>query len=210
MPTTTVNFADVDSFEPLPEGTYDIEIDKVEVRRNKADDGDYLNWELVVIDGEYENRRLWMITSLKPNALFRLKQVLEELGMLEDEDEEMDIEYDDDVDPSTSGGPRVLYPELEGIEAVAQVKNEMWEGRERNRVENLFGPERKTKKKRRAADTNANKSRSRSRREEPEEDDYEDEEEEEQPRRRRSSNSGTSNKSRQQTRTRERARRRVR
>jgi hypothetical protein len=208
MPTTTVNFADVDSFEPLPEGTYDIEIDKVEVRRNKADDGDYLNWELVVIDGEYENRRLWMITSLKPTALFRLKQVLEDLGMLEDDDEEMDIEYDDDVDPSTSGGPRVLYPELEGIEGVAQVKNEMWEGRERNRVENLYGPERKTKKKRRVADANANKSRSRSRREEPEDDDDDEDEEEEQPRRRRSS--GTSNKSRQQTRTRERARRRVR
>jgi hypothetical protein len=212
MPSTTVNFADVDSFEPLPEGSYDIEIDKVEVRRNKADDGDYLNWELLVIDGEYENRRLWMITSLKPKALFRLKQVLIDLGIIDEDEEEMDIEWDDDVEPSTSGGPLLLYPELQGIEAVAQVKNEMYEGRERNRVENLFGPDHKPKKKRTtrtaAAESkrNGGRSRSRARDEEDEEDDEEEEEEEERPRRR----STTSARSRTQTKSRDKARRRVR
>lgn len=200
MPSTIVNFADVDSFEPLPEGQYDIEVDKVEVRRNKANDGDYLNWELIVIDGEYENRRLWMITSLKPTALFRLKQVFDELGVIDEDEEEMELEYDDDVDPSTSGGPRLLFPEIEGMEAVAQVKNEMYEGRERNRVENLYGAERKPKsKKRKSVDSDNNqvaKARSRSRRE-PDED-----EEEERPRR--------SASTRTKGRTQERARRRVR
>lgn len=200
MPSTVVNFADVDSFEPLPEGSYDVEVDKVEVRRNKADDGDYLNWELIVIDGEYENRRLWMITSLKPTALFRLKQVFDELGLIDEDDEEMELEWDDDVDVSNSGGPRLLFPEVESMEAVAQVKNEMWEGRERNRVENLFGADRKPKsKKRKSVDSDNNqvaKARSRSRRE-PDED-----EEEERPRR--------SASSRTKGRSQERARRRVR
>lgn len=214
MPSTTVNFADVDSFEPLPEGSYDIEIDKVEVRRNKADDGDYLNWELVVIDGEYENRRLWMITSLKPQALFRLKQVLLDLGIIDEDEAEMDIEWDDDIEPTTSGGPLLLYPELTGIEAVAQVKNEMYEGRERNRVENLFGPDHKPTKKKKAttrtaaAESKRNGSRSRRRvvEEEDEEDEDEEDEEEERPRRR----SSTTAKSRTQSRSREKARRRVR
>lgn len=211
MPSTTVNFADVDSFEPLPEGSYDIEVDKVEVRRNKADDGDYLNWELVVIDGEYENRRLWMITSLKPQALFRLKQVLLDLGIIDEDEEEMDLEWDDDVEPTTSGGPLLLYPELQGIEAVAQVKNEMYDGRERNRVENLFGPDKKPKKKKTtrtaAAESRGNGGRSRRRVvEEEDEDEDEEDEEEERPRRK----SSTSAKSRTQSRSREKARRRVR
>ncbi|HEX4503378.1 MAG TPA: DUF669 domain-containing protein [Scandinavium sp.] len=209
MPSTTVNFADVDSFEPLPEGSYDIEVDKVEVRRNKADDGDYLNWELVVIDGEYENRRLWMITSLKPQALFRLKQVLLDLGIIDEDEEEMDLEWDDDVEPTTSGGPLLLYPELQGIEAVAQVKNEMYDGRERNRVENLFGPDKKPKKKKTtrtaAAESRGNGGRSR-RRVVEEEDEDEEDEEEERPRRKTS----TGAKSRTQSRSREKARRRVR
>jgi hypothetical protein len=210
-----VNFADVDSFEPLPEGSYDIEVDKVEVRRNKADDGDYLNWELVVIDGEYENRRLWMITSLKPQALFRLKQVLLDLGIIDEDEEEMDLEWDDDVEPTTSGGPLLLYPELQGLEAVAQVKNEMYDGRERNRVENLFGPDKKPKKKKTtrtaAAESRGNGGRSRRRARDEEEDEDEDEEDEEEERpRRRSSTSSTSAKSRTQSRSREKARRRVR
>lgn len=138
-PTINVDFSDVDSFEPLPEGQYDVEIDKVEVRENKAGDGLYLNWELIVLDGEYENRRLWMITSLKPQALFRLKQVLEDLGVTDDEDEEVELEYDDDVDPTTQSGPRLLFPEVEGLEAVAVVKNEMYDGREKNRVNELHG-----------------------------------------------------------------------
>lgn len=185
MPSTTVNFADVDSFEPLPEGLYDVEIDKVEVRRNKADDGDYLNWELLVIDGEYENRRLWMITSLKPTALFRLKQCFEDLGIIDGDDEEVELEYDDDVEVSNSGGPRILYPELEGLEAVATVKNEMYDGREKNRVEQLGGPQKRSKKKaRKVVDSDNNqvaKARAKSRRR----DEDEDEEEEERPRRSR-------------------------
>lgn len=189
MPSVTVNFADVESFEPLPPGNYDVEIDKVEVRMNKAGDGLYLNWELIVLDGEYENRRLWMITSLKDTALFRLKQVFESLDVMDD-DEEMEIEYDDDIEPSTSGGPRLVYPEVDGLEAVAVVKNEMYDNRERNRVEELLGEAPKPKRKSRKDSDNDQMARSKSRtkaksrkRDEDEDDDDEDEEEEEQPRR---------------------------
>lgn len=145
-----INFADVEAFEPLEDGEYAVEIEKVEVRRNKADDGNYLNWEMVVLDGDYENRRLWMITSLKDTALFRLKDVLGELDVLEEDEleEEFDLEYDDDVEVSTTSGPRLIYPEVEGLEATAVVKTEMYDGKPRNRVEALYGGgSRKTRRK---------------------------------------------------------------
>jgi hypothetical protein len=182
-----VNFSDVEDFEALPEGEYAVEIDKVEVRRNKADDGDYLNWEFVVLDGDYENRRLWLITSLKPQALFRLKDVLEQLDLLEGD--EMELEWDDDQDVTSSSGPRLLYPDVEGMEASIRVKNETFDGKERNRVDSVFTGRKKSRDKkttRRSAD-DSRRTRSRSRRDEEEydvdEDDDDEEEEEESPRR---------------------------
>lgn len=197
MPYTTVNFSEVEDFDALPEGEYGIEIDKVEVRRNKADDGDYLNWELVVLDGDYENRRLWLITSLKPNALFRLKSVFEELDVLDGD--EMELEYDDDQEVTPSSGPRLLYPDVEGLEATAKVKNEMYDGKERNRVEELYTGHKRKKSK--TTRTSAQSSRrTRSDREDDrqydidydEDDDYEGEEEA--PRQRSSKSRSTGNR----------------
>lgn len=205
MPTVNINLADVDSFEPLPEGQYDVEIEKAEIRMNKAGDGLYINWEMTVLDGDYENRRLWMITSLKETALFRLKQVFEDLDLIDDGDDEVEIEYDDDVEPTSQGGPLLIYPEVEGIEAVATVQNEMYEGRERNRVNGLTtGKKRKrksntTKNEAKRSKASGSRSRRSSREEEDDDDDEDDddeEEEEERPARRsRSSRSSSSSSS---------------
>jgi hypothetical protein len=177
----TINFSDVDSFEPLPGGEwYGVEVDKVEVRENKNGDALYLNWELVVVDGDYENRRLWMMTSLKDTALFRLKQVFEALDVLEDE-YEIEIEYDDDIDPTSKAGPRLLYPDVEGLEASVFVKNEMYDGREQNRVTEMRGEAPRKKHKRSSSNDAVKRSRARTR-------DYEDDDyEEERPARRRPS-----------------------
>jgi hypothetical protein len=202
MPYHTINFSDVDSFEPLPGGEwYGVEIDKVEVRENKDGDALYLNWELVVIDGDYENRRLWMITSLKDTALFRLKAVFDQLDVMDD-DNEIEIEYDDDIDPSTKSGPRLLYPGVEGLEASVFVKNEMYDGVERNKVTEMRSeaPKKQRRKSRRDDEDEQPRSRSRtvtrSRRDEDEDyddrprrrsrRDEEEEDEEERPQRRQS------------------------
>lgn len=166
MPFINVNLSDVDSFEPMPEGEYDIEVDKVEVRMNKAGDGLYLNWELVVLDGDFENRKLWMITSLKQTALFRLKQVFEDMDLIDADDEEVEIEYDDDVEPTPQGGPRLLYPEAEGLEGIARVKNEMYDGRERNRVEQLTSGKKRSKAKKSTSSRSTKSTNSRSERSE--------------------------------------------
>jgi hypothetical protein len=170
-----VNFGDVESFEPIPAGEYGVEVEKVEVRMNKAGDGMYLNWEMTVIDGDYENRKLWLITSLKDTALFRLKGILEGLQVIDGE-EDIELEYDDDIDPSTKEGPLLLEPNLEGMECVAVVQNEMYEGKEQNRVKDLFVERPRKKSKSRTTKSRDTNGRGRSERvTRDSDDDYEDE-----------------------------------
>lgn len=142
MPGIKINFADVQgSFEPLPEGAYECVVEVVEVRESQSSDNDYLNWELKVLsdmsgDTEHENRKLWMITSLGEKALWKLKDTLVTLEVI-NEDDELDIEWEEGVDITPKEGPRVITPELEGLPCVAIVRNEVYEGRERNRVNEL-------------------------------------------------------------------------
>jgi hypothetical protein len=168
-----VNFGDIESFEPVPAGEYGVEIEKVEVRENKAKDGLYLNWEMTIIDGDFENRKLWLITSLKDTALFRLKSIFEGLQVI-DGSEDLELEYDDDIDPGNKEGPLLLDPNLEGMECIAVVQNEMYEGKEQNRVRDLFveRPRKKSKvKSSQPRDTNGRRERATRERD----DDYEDE-----------------------------------
>lgn len=139
MGSVRINFAEVESsFEPLPEGHYECVIETVEVRQSKSSDNDYLNWEMKVLDDEYEGRRLWMITSLSEKALFRLKDTFLALEAIE-EDDEIDLEWDDDVDITPQEGPVLTNPDVIGLPCTAIVTNEMYDGRERNRVNELAG-----------------------------------------------------------------------
>lgn len=129
----SVNFADVEGgYEPLPEGEYDAIIEAVEVRDSKSSDHDYLNWEFKILDEEFEDRRVWGITSLSPKALFRLKDDFVALGIIEG-DEELDIEWEDGVDITSQEGPSVIEPELVGLACVISIENEVYDGKERNR-----------------------------------------------------------------------------
>lgn len=135
MGRVSINFADVEGgFETLPEGLYPFVIEKVEVRESKSSEHNYLNWELKINDGEHDGQRLWMITSLSPRALFRLKDVFEALEVLEDE---MELDWDDDIEVTPTAGPMLLEPDVVGLEGVAVVKNETYEGKERNRVDEI-------------------------------------------------------------------------
>lgn len=135
MGSMNINFAEVEGgFEVLPEGTYPVIIERVEVRESKSSDHNYLNWEMKVTDDDHENQRLWMITSLSPKALFRLKDVFEALGVLTDE---MDISWDEDVDITPGEGPLLVEPDVIGLACVAVVKNEVYDNKERNRVDEI-------------------------------------------------------------------------
>ena len=126
MARVTVDFSEIEEFEPMPKGDYAVLVDKLEYRvAQEADKYDYISWELVVTEpGEFNNRRLWFITSLSPKALFRLKDILENLGLYEDE---LEIDYDEESMMVTS-------PEVTGMPAMATVSQRPYEGRIQNDV----------------------------------------------------------------------------
>lgn len=130
MSQISINFSEVQdtAFEPIPKGEYPVIIDHVEIKASKSSENPYLNWELTVSDGEFINRKLWMMTSLSEKALWRLKSVFSNLGVLEDE---MIIETDEDTGYVTN-------PELAGLPAIAMVTEEIYDGKIRNRVEDLL------------------------------------------------------------------------
>lgn len=148
MAGARINFAEVEGgFDVLPEGQYECVIERVEVRESNSSDYNYLNFELKVTNEDYEDRRLWFIRSFSPKALPMMKDTFVALGVIE-EDEEVDFEWDEDVDITPKEGPVLTNPDLEGIECVARVSNEMYDGTERNRVNGLgaLNPEPTTKK----------------------------------------------------------------
>src|SRR3954453_24178086 len=97
MGSISINFSEVDSsFEAIPEGLYPAVCEKVEVRESKSSDHNYLNWEWTITEGVHEGRKMWQITSLSPEAKFRLKDQFEALGY-DVEVEDFNLEWDEDV-----------------------------------------------------------------------------------------------------------------
>jgi len=75
---------------PMPEATYALRADKVEIKMKKnagPDDAPYINimWT-VTAEGEYLGRKIFDILTLKKGADFKLKGLLEILGIDEFED----------------------------------------------------------------------------------------------------------------------------
>jgi hypothetical protein len=128
MARVTIDFSEVESFAAIPEDEYAVVVEEVEMR--EGDKAPYLNWKLKVTEGEFEGRFQWMMTSLSPKALWRLKETLENLGIVE---EEFELEVDEDTN-------LVIQPELVGLAAIAPVTVEEYQGKDSNRVDILLPP----------------------------------------------------------------------
>lgn len=68
----------------------------VELKEPKAGGEPYLNWTILVAEGEYVDHKFWYITSLKPSATFGLKRLLDAVGCEYSQDDEGNIEFDTD------------------------------------------------------------------------------------------------------------------
>lgn len=62
--------------EPHPEGQLHIRVKKGEIKDNKAGDAKYINWQLDPV-GTINKSPAWLMTSLKPDALWNLKAFLQ-------------------------------------------------------------------------------------------------------------------------------------
>jgi len=115
-----VDMRTVTSFEPMPVGTYEAVLTGVEERVAQSSGDPYLNWEFTIVGpSEYDNRKVWDITSLSEKALWRLRQTLVALGL-----DPADLSGEIDFEPT----------ELIGSRCLVEVNQEEWEGQMRNRV----------------------------------------------------------------------------
>lgn len=124
-----VDFSDVQDFEPLEAGEYPVVVDQVKMVEAKDENSfPYMAWEMTVTEGEAKDRKLWLNTSFSPKALFKLKEVLENLGLFEDN---IDVDYDEE-------SMLVTTPELAGMPAIAVVSVTSYNNRPSNNVDALI------------------------------------------------------------------------
>ena len=113
----TIDFNGVESGgRSVPDGEYLIEVLSVEEKETNAGDSTYLAWKWKVVDGAYKGATIYDNTSLKATALWRLKSLLECLGM------------------EASGKLSLNFPELRGKRLLAEVANETYQGKQKPRI----------------------------------------------------------------------------
>lgn len=106
----SVDFEGVKAFKAIPEGSYVVEVSEV-TQETSSTDNDMLKWTFEVTEGKFKGSKLWLNTSLVPAALFKLREVLEGLG-LEVPDDVMELDLSDIV--GLSCGVNVLHEDYQG------------------------------------------------------------------------------------------------
>lgn len=127
-----INFGAIPS-NTVPEGLYDAEVTKVELKDSNSSDSQYFNWEFTITadeegDATYEGKKVWMMTSLSDAALWKLKDVLTAFG--EDTDGEIDIDVDDDN--------LLVYPDVVGSSVQIVIEHRKYQGKERAQVRDIM------------------------------------------------------------------------
>lgn len=132
---TVIDFSGIPSNDPVPAGDYPVEVENVEWRQSKdkidketGELSEYWNWEAVITDGPFQGRRLFFMTSLTKSALWKLRNVLVNLGAYR---ESIEPVYDEDT-------KQVLEPELVGLTGVARVKMGSYKGEPRSEVDKIL------------------------------------------------------------------------
>lgn len=96
MSPIRINMAEAQSnFEPIPNGVYNVAVTGCEIRTSQSSGNPYANWELTVLEGEFQGRKIWTITSFSPRALWRLQATLVAFGEDPDEAKSADYEFDE-------------------------------------------------------------------------------------------------------------------
>lgn len=115
-----LNMKDVSVGGVIPEGEYIVTVDEVSVEESKQGN-QYLKWVFKVIDGPQKNSKIYHNTSLLPQALFNLKNLLIALGV-----------------PVPDKAFQLNLDECEGCNCGVTVTHETYDGKERSRVTDVF------------------------------------------------------------------------
>jgi hypothetical protein len=123
MPRINVNLNDVEDQigEVHPDGETLVRVVDSDLKDNKAGDAKYINWRLKALNTE-NNKPLYLMTSLKPAALWNLLNFYKGCTGTE---EGFDPDGFDSED-------------LHGAELYVQVSQEIYEGQPQNRVQGPY------------------------------------------------------------------------
>jgi hypothetical protein len=127
--TVRVNFKDAKS-NRIPEGAYPAKVVGAEIKSSKQSGEDYVEWKFEVLSGDCEGRVAYFNNSLQPQALWRLRETLEALGV-EVPDGAMDIDPDEYV----------------GCEAEISVIESEYEGKRQSKIDDVLPLSKKGRRK---------------------------------------------------------------
>ena len=122
-----VNFSDVQNFEAVPAGVYQVAV--IEMEENTGNAGVYFKTTFEILDGEYAKRKLWSNLSLSPKAAWKLQEALISFGESPDV-----LDGDFEFDPDN----------YIGVECSIAVEQDHYEGRITNVVSAFLSGEKKT------------------------------------------------------------------
>ena len=115
-----LNMKDVSVSGVIPEGEYIVTVDEVSVEESQQGN-QYLKWVFKVIDGPQKNSKIYHNTSLLPQSLFNLKNLLIALGV-----------------PVPDKAFQLNLDECEGCNCGVTVTHETHDGKKRSRVTDVF------------------------------------------------------------------------
>lgn len=115
-----LNMKDVSVGGVIPEGEYIVTVDEVSVEESQQGN-QYLKWVFKVIDGPQKNSKIYHNTSLLPQSLFNLKNLLIALGV-----------------PVPDKAFQLNLDECEGCNCGVTVTHETYDGKNRSRVTDVF------------------------------------------------------------------------
>lgn len=105
----------------IPDGEYIAEVDEVTLETSSESGAQYLKWVFKVPEGKYKGVKIWDNTSLQPQALWRLRQLLEA----------MEVEVPD-------GAFDLELEEYVGNSIGLVIQNEKYQGKDKPRVVGYF------------------------------------------------------------------------
>lgn len=115
-----VDMKGVEGGGKVPEGEYVVEVSEV-TSELSSENNPYLSWVFKVVDGKQKGKKIWHNTSLQPQALFNLRNVLEALGQ----------EVPD-------GALKLDLDEVIGLTMGVNVEHETYQGKAKARVVDVF------------------------------------------------------------------------
>lgn len=116
-----IDMSGVETSLLVPEGDYTVVVDEVTLETSDNSGKEYLKWKFRISEGDYKGQPLYYNTSLQPQALFNLKNVLISLGVT-----------------VPSGVMNLDLRSLPGLSCGVSVEHETYEGKKRARIVDFF------------------------------------------------------------------------